>query len=70
MNDPKPFQEKLSELLRANKLAIVLEIAVVFVPLYVLLITSVRLGGDDFTPLGGELYLLGGPLSIWAWSSR
>jgi membrane protease YdiL (CAAX protease family) len=60
--DPKSFKEKLGELLRTNKLAILLEIAVVFVPLYVLLIMSVRLGGDDFVPLGGELYLLAGPL--------
>ena len=62
MKDPKPFQEKLGELLRTNKLAIVLEIAVVFVPLYVLLFISNRLGGDDFLPLGGGLSLLGGPL--------
>jgi membrane protease YdiL (CAAX protease family) len=62
MKDPKPLQEKLGELLRTNKLAILLEIAVVFVPLYVLLFISNRLGGDDFLPLGGGLSLLGGPL--------
>ena len=62
MKDLTLFQEKSGESLRTNKLAILLEIAVVFVPLYVLLILSVRLGGDDFVPLGGELYLLGGPL--------
>ena len=56
------FQEKSGESLRTNKLAILLEIAVVFVPLYVLLFISNRLGGDDFLPLGGGLYLLGGPL--------
>jgi hypothetical protein len=60
--DPKPFQEKFGELLRTDKLAILLEIAVVFVPLYVLLIISNQLGGDDFVSLGGELYLLAGPL--------
>ena len=59
--------QKFGELLRTNKLAILLEIAVVFVPLYVLLIISNQLGGDDFVSLGGELYLLGGLLSIWAW---
>ena len=59
---PKPIQERLGELLRTNKLAILLEIAVVFVPLYVLLFISNRLGGDDFLPLGGGLYLLGGAL--------
>ena len=62
MNDPKPFQEKLRELLRTNKLAILLEIAVVFVPLYALLIISDRLGGNEFVPLGGGLSLLAGPL--------
>jgi len=62
MKDLTLFQEKSGESLRTNKLAILLEIAVVFVPLYVLLILSVRLGGDDFVPLGGELSLLGGPL--------
>ena len=59
---PKPIQERLGELLRTNKLAILLEIAVVFVPLYVLLFISNRLGGDDFLPLGGGLSLLGSPL--------
>jgi membrane protease YdiL (CAAX protease family) len=62
MKNPRPFQEKFGELLRTNKLAILLEIAVVFVPLYVLLIISFRLGGDDFVPLGGELVLAAGPL--------
>lgn len=56
------FQEKLGELSRTSKLAILLEIAVVFVPLYILLIMSHRLGDDDFTTLVGGLYLLGGPL--------
>ena len=59
---PKPFQEKLGELSHTNKLAILLEIVVVFVPLYVLLFISNRLGGDDFLPLGGGLALAGGPL--------
>jgi membrane protease YdiL (CAAX protease family) len=62
MKDPRPFQERLGELLRTNKLAILLEIAVVFVPLYVLLAISNRLGGDDFVRLGGGLVLAGGPL--------
>jgi CAAX protease family protein len=56
------FQEKSGELLRTNKLAILLEIAVVFVPLYILLFISNWLGGDDFLPLGGGLSLLGSPL--------
>ncbi|MBI9043495.1 MAG: CPBP family intramembrane metalloprotease [Anaerolineaceae bacterium] len=62
MEDPKPSQNKFSELLRTNKLAILLEIAVVFVPLYVILIVSDRLGGNDFIPLGGDLVLAGAPL--------
>ena len=62
MESSKLFQEKSGESLRTNKLAILLEIAVVFVPLYVLLFISNRLGGDDFLPLGGGLSLLGSPL--------
>jgi len=62
MKDLTLSQEKSGELVRTNKLAILLEIAVVFVPLYVLLLISNRLGGDDFTPLGGGLILAGGPL--------
>jgi len=34
----------------------------VFVPLYVLLIVSDRLGGNDYIPLGGDLVLVGAPL--------
>jgi len=59
---PKPVQSKVAGLLRTNKLAILLEIAVVFVPLYVLLLISNSLGGDDFLSLGGGLVLAGGPL--------
>jgi len=62
MEDPKPLQEKFFELLQTNKFAILLEIAVVFVPLYVILIVSHRMGGNDFVPLGGELVLAGAPL--------
>jgi uncharacterized protein len=62
MESSKLFQEKSGESLRTNKLAILLEIAVVFVPLYVLLFISNRLGGDDFLPLGGGLSLMGSPL--------
>jgi membrane protease YdiL (CAAX protease family) len=62
MKDLSLSQEKSGESVRTNKLAILLEIAVVFVPLYVLLMMNDRLGGDDFVPLGGGLSLLGGPL--------
>ena len=61
MKESIPFQEKFGELLRTNKFAIFLEIAVVFVPLYAGLILSDRLG-SDVVPLGGNVVLLGGPL--------
>jgi len=62
MENSELFQEKSDMLLRTNKLAILLEIAVVFVPLYALLIISDRLGGNEFIPLVGGLSLLAGPL--------
>jgi membrane protease YdiL (CAAX protease family) len=62
MQDSKPIQGNFSSLLQTNKLAILLEIAIVFVPLYVLLMISNQLGGNDITPLGGGLILAGGPL--------
>lgn len=62
IESPKPSQGILGELLQTNKLAILLEIAVVFVPMYILLIVSDRLGGNDFIPLGGDLILAGAPL--------
>ena len=62
MENQATLQERSGASFRTSKLAILLEIAVVFVPLYVLLLTSYRLGGDDFVPLGGGLALLGGPL--------
>jgi uncharacterized protein len=62
VKEPKPLQEKIGALLRTNKAAIMLEIAVVFVPMYVLLIVNDRLGGNDFIPLGGNVVLVGPPL--------
>ena len=62
MENQATLQETSGVSFRTSKLAILLEIAVVFVPLYVLLLASYRLGGDDFVPLGGGLALLGGPL--------
>jgi CAAX protease family protein len=62
MKDAQLIQEHHRELVQTNKLAILLEIAVVFVPLYALLIISDRLGGNEFVPLGGGLSLLAGPL--------
>jgi membrane protease YdiL (CAAX protease family) len=62
MKDSITLQEKIGELLRTNKFAIFLEIAVVVVPLYATLMISDRLG-SDVVPLGGNLVLLGGPLA-------
>ena len=62
MENQTTLQERSGASLRTNKLAILLEIAAVFVPLYVLLLIGNSLGGDDFIPLGGGLALLGGPL--------
>ena len=62
MKSTTTIQETLGEPIRTNKLVILLEIAVVFVPLYVILFISNRMGGDDFLPLGGGLALMGGPL--------
>jgi membrane protease YdiL (CAAX protease family) len=53
----------LRELLNKNKLAILLEIAVVFVPAGALYIINVR-HGSEFISLGGNVVLLGGPL-LW-----
>ena len=61
MKDSIAVQEKIGALLRTNKLAILVEIAVVFVPLYALLMVNDRLG-SDFVPLGGNVVLVGGPL--------
>ncbi len=62
MKDTNTIQKKISALLQTNKVAIMLEIAVVFVPLYVLLIVSDQLGGNDFISLGGDVVLVGGPI--------
>jgi membrane protease YdiL (CAAX protease family) len=60
MKNPKPYQEKLGELLQTNKLAILLEIAIVFLPFYLGLAISDRLGSDQI-PLGGNVVIKGGP---------
>ena len=61
MKDPIAPQEKSDESLRANRFAILLEIAVVLVPLYLGLAISDRLGSDQI-PLGGNVVILGGPI--------
>lgn len=56
------FQEKVGKLLRTNKFAILLEIAVVFVPFISLVMVGYRLGGNSVS-LGGDYVLLGPPLA-------
>jgi hypothetical protein len=62
MNGSKPLQGKFGELLRTNKFAIFLEILVVFLPFYLGLAISHKLGSDH-VPLGGNLVLRQGPLA-------
>jgi len=62
MKDSKPLQEKFGELLRTNKLAIILEIVFVFLPMYLGLIISDSIGSDH-VPLGGNIVLKGGPIA-------
>ncbi len=61
MQDSVTIQEKIGLWLRTNKLAILVELAVVFVPLYVCMLINDRLG-SDVVSLGGSTVLLGGPL--------
>ncbi len=62
MNNKKELQQNLGNLLQSNKLAILLELFVVFAPLYLGLAASDRLGSNQIN-LGSDLILLGGPLS-------
>ena len=62
MKDSITLQAKSSELLRTNKLAIALEIMAVFLPIYIGLAISDRIGSDHFS-LGGDLVIRQGPLA-------
>jgi hypothetical protein len=55
--------EKIGALLRTNKFAILLEIAVVSVPFIASVVASDWLG-SDLVPLGGDVVLLGPPLAL------
>ena len=55
-------QGRLAELLRTNRLAILLEIAIGFLPFWVGLVISDSTGSDRI-PIGGDLVVLGGPAS-------
>ena len=59
--NPVTINEKIGALLIKNKLAILLEIALVFVPSGALYIINTQYG-REFIPLGGDVVLLGGPL--------
>jgi membrane protease YdiL (CAAX protease family) len=61
MKGSKPLQEKFGKLLQTNKFAIFLEIVVVFLPFYLGLAISDRLGSDQM-PLGGNVVIIGGPI--------
>lgn len=61
MKDSVSVQEKIGALLRTNKFAILLEIAIVFVPFVASIVVSDWLG-SDLVSLGGDVVLLGPPL--------
>lgn len=62
MNNIKQSKARLNELLRTNKIAIVLEIAIVFLPFWLGLIISDSVGSDRIS-LGGDLVIIGGPIT-------
>jgi len=62
MKDSITVQEKIGALLRTSRFAVLLEIAVVVVPLYAGFMVSDRLG-SDVVPLGGDVVILAGPLA-------
>jgi membrane protease YdiL (CAAX protease family) len=61
MKNSSMIESKMSELLTHNKLAILLELVLVFVPTTALIMLNVRYG-SEFISLGGNVILLGGPL--------
>jgi len=66
MNETKSSSGKLGELLQTNKLAIILEIIIVFIPLYLGLLISDNLNSDTIS-LGGDTVIMGGPLAYLGW---
>jgi len=62
MGDAKSTQGKLGQLLQTNKLAIFLEIVVVFSPFWLGLIIGARIGPNHLS-LWGNLKILGGPIT-------
>jgi len=62
MNEQRSLRGRLEEALQSNKLAFLLELAIVFRPLYVGLVMSERLG-SNLIQLGGSTVIMGGPLA-------
>ncbi len=62
MYDRKPLQRKFVELLQRNKIAIFLELVIVFSPIYFGLLISDSLGSNTI-PLGNNIFIMGGPLA-------
>ena len=60
MSDTKAPQGKLGQLLQTNKSALILELVVVFTPMYLGLAISV---GSNHIPLDGNMVIMGGPLT-------
>ena len=62
MNDTKPPQGKLGQLLQTNKLAIFLEIVVILFPFWIGIIINDQISLDHIS-LGGNLKILGGSVT-------
>jgi membrane protease YdiL (CAAX protease family) len=62
MNSTSSNKSKLGEMLQTNKFAIILEIVVIFLPFWLGIMISNNSGTDRIS-LGGELVLMGGPIT-------
>jgi membrane protease YdiL (CAAX protease family) len=62
MNSTASNKSKLGEMLQTNKFAILLEIVVIFLPFWLGIMISNNSGTDRIS-LGGELVLMGGPIT-------
>ena len=62
MNNTVSNKSKLGELLHTNKLAIFLEIVIIFLPFWLGLSFGDRFGSDRIS-LGGDMVFLGGPIT-------
>lgn len=66
MKEPPTLQERFGTLLRTSKVAIALEIIVVFAPFYTGLMIHERLGLDHIS-LGNGIVLFGSPVAYLGW---